>query len=66
MREVIALADFSTQIVQHDALLAVIGGSAICLSATDARRFVVVFSVGDNKPYAFIGRRATTFDIVVQ
>jgi hypothetical protein len=39
---------------RHYAFLAVAGGSAIGLSATDARGFVVLFSVGDGESIRLI------------
>jgi hypothetical protein len=38
-----------------------LGGSAICLSVTDAPDFVGVFYAGDDEAYALVGRGASNF-----
>ena len=56
-----AVADLFTQIVQHGALLAVIGGSAILSLSHRRLDFIGVFSAGDDEAYALVGRGREQF-----
>jgi hypothetical protein len=58
----VALADFFTQIFQHEALPVALQAGAQIGSLSHRRPdFIVVFSAGDGEAYALVGGSATNF-----